>query len=195
MKREERVEGTSFTRRRKVNYRTETDEEFVAGLEELSQWSHDPWGAQKDIFEWVHRAFKVETRGKKRPFGFRPHEDAGWYLDELQIAIQTANTNIEKGDPRWAAYAGAKFGELLSEFRLKLAREELYCRALEHSERRKSEASAPPGTHERRAARVQHHLAQGDKLTQAYANAAADLGLGVSTVRRSWGDCEKWCRC
>lgn len=181
MKREERVVGTSFTRRRIVKDRTETDEELVDGLQELAQWSRDPWEAQKDIFEWVHRAFELETRGKKRPFGFRPHEDAGWYLDELHIAIQTANTNIKKGDPRWAAYAGAKFGELWSEFRLKLAREELYCKAVEV--RAAQATSKPKPSASMRVERWRHYFEITGKKTEADRLAAEELGDGESTVR------------
>ena len=131
MKKEIRTEGTAFTRRRRawVTYdvRDEADEgPFVDRMERLTAWSKDPWAAQQPLRDWVERELAALRAQMGTDRHFVSRVDTGWYLEELQLAARIADENIAKGNARWAAYAGAKFGELWSELQLKLAREELY---------------------------------------------------------------------
>ncbi len=93
----------------------------------------------------------------------------------------------EKGDHDRAGLLAYYLGVKRAELRIKAAHEPTWDRGrLTIAERAAGGAATRKGSDHGRAERVRHYLNEGDKLTEAYRNAARDLGCGVSTVRGAW---------
>lgn len=190
MRKVEKIEGTPFTKRRTVRQQTETPEELLEGLRAMTRTLEDPWEQQRPLIEWVRRTLDEEIAAHPPGHQFRPREDAGWYLREMLIHAKIVDDHIAKRSASWAAYHGALFGELWSEFQLMEARAELYCDALRL---RHAQAQAGEGTRRTpdsvRVERWRHYFALTGKKTESDRLAAEDLGDGESTVRearRKW---------
>lgn len=93
----------------------------------------------------------------------------------------------EKGFHDRAALMAYYLGIKQAELRIKTQHEPTWDRGrLTIEERAAGGAATRKGSDESRVERVRYYLAQGDKLTEAYRNAAKDLACGVSTVRTAW---------
>lgn len=134
MRREERVIGTPFTKRRTVREVAETPEEMNEAMDGLMDWSQDPWSPKAEQIEWAEAQLKKEKSGKPKGHKFRPREDAGWYFEEICIFGKIADLNIAKGDAKWVAHAAYHIGALVAELNLKVAREELFLAGLKQRE-------------------------------------------------------------
>jgi hypothetical protein len=153
------------------------------GLHELAKWSLDPWEGQRASIDWVEQALKIELADKSADeiCKFKPRVDAGWYLRELKIFADMADQHVREGNASWAAHAAVHFGALYSEFQLKLAREDLYCKALETRGRQATAKPKPSAA--LRVERWRHYRVLGHGKTNSDLLAAQDLGDGESTVR------------
>lgn len=199
MKKEIRIEGNAFSKRRRIIQRTESPDEMSDGMREISRFTKDPWEAQRPLIEWATAALAQEQAEHAPDHQFKPHEDAGWYLSEIITFAKIVDFNIAKGDSRWSAFAGARFGELWSEFQLQMARGELYCQAIAIRESC-SEAGkkrSHPSTAEERVEAVRRHLGTHPSLKRAYSRAAVNLAakyrkpIAARTVRRAWEDAQE----
>ena len=187
MRRVQKIEGTAFTKRKSTHDVAETPEEFWEVFQQMNNWAEDPWASHRDYVEAAREALALEVARKPAKYRFKPREETGWYLGRLVMLGRLVQNHIDRGQPSWAAHEAALFGETFSELQMKLAREELFLlgkRTLD--ERAAGGAATRKGSDEGRVDKVRHHLAKGDKLTEAYVNAARDLRCGVSTVRGAW---------
>ena len=181
MRRQEKVEGTAFTKRRTVQDVAESDEEILDVFQRLAKWSKDPWSSHRSKVEAAQRALEVELIGKGKGHRFEARVETGWYLERLVMLGKLVQHHIDRGAPAWAAHEAALFGETWSELQLKLAREELYCKALEVRSRQATARPKPSAAH--RVERWKHYRSLGLGKTDADYLAAKDLGDGQSTVR------------
>lgn len=123
MKRIVEIQGTPFTRTRKVSLRTEDPDELLDGLRKLTRTLQDPWEQQRPLIDWIKSALEQEKARHSGNHQFRPHVDDGWYFEQMVIHANIVDDHIAKGDPSWAAQHGAIFGSLWTEWQLKTARE------------------------------------------------------------------------
>jgi hypothetical protein len=165
----------------------ETAEEIREILREVGRFSADPWAPHRLVVEDAREALKQEVEGKPTGYRFKPREDLGWYYCRLIRQGELVQHCIAQGATSWAAHEAALFGETYCELQMKLVREELFLFGRRtRAERADGGAKSRKGSDDVRAARVRDYLAKGDKLTEAYRNAARDLGCGVSTIRGAW---------
>lgn len=126
MKKKVRTEGTDFTRRRIVEEQTETPEEMAEALHEMVVRLQNPWEQQRPLLKAIRQDLLKEAAAHPPGHQFRPREDAGWYLREMDRHGQIVDDHIAKGDASWAAQHAMLFGELWAEFQLMLARGRLF---------------------------------------------------------------------
>jgi hypothetical protein len=181
MRQREKIEGTAFTRRKTLETVAETNEEILHAFNGLAAWSKDPWSSHRRHAEAAMKALEEEREIKPEAHRFEPRVETGWYLERLVMLAKLVQHHIDRGAPAWAAHEAALFGETWSELQLKLAREELYCKALEVRYRQATARPKPSAA--LRVARWQHYRSLGHGKTDADYLAAKDLGDGQSTVR------------
>jgi hypothetical protein len=192
MRKVERIEGTDFTKRKSTHVVAETAEEIRTVLREIGEFSEDPWAPHRLLVEDARAALEREVAGQPSGYRFKPREDLGWYLRRLIRQGRLVQHHIDQGAASLAAHEAALFGEAYSELQMKLAREELFLFGQRtRAERSIGGTNSRKGSDQGRVARVRHYVAKGDKLTEAYRNAAHDLGCGVSTVRGAWAKLKK----
>lgn len=189
MRKVEKIVGTAFTRRKTTHEVAEAPEEIDAALKRWSEseFFDDPWAGHRRTVEVAREALAVEVAKHPAGYRFKEREDTGWYLKRLIVQGTAVQVHIDQGAAAWAAHEAALFGETFAELQLKLAREKLFAFGRDtREERSRGGAATRLGSDAERVKRIRHYLAEGDKLTEAYANAASDLGCGVSTVRGAW---------
>ena len=187
MRKVKKIVGTAFTRRNTTQAVAETPDEIEAVFRELVECGDDPWASHRREVEAARTALALEIAKKPKGYRFKEREDTGWYLERLIVLDRLVQHHIDEGSPSWAAHEAALFGETFAELQLKLAREKLFTYGRDtREERSRGGAATRLGSDAERVKRIRHYLAEGDKLTEAYANAASDLGCGVSTVRGAW---------
>lgn len=194
MRKVEKIVGTAFTRRKTTHDVAETPDEIAGALRQWadSEFFDDPWAGHRREVEAACAALALEIAAKPEGYQFKEREDTGWYLQRLITQGRLVQHHIEKGAAAWAAHEAALFGETFSELQLKLSREKLFILGKDtREERSRGGAATRQGSDEGRVHRVRHYLAEGDKLSEAYGNAARDLGCGVSTVRGAWARLKK----
>ncbi|KAK3672341.1 hypothetical protein LTR37_021579, partial [Vermiconidia calcicola] len=184
--------GTDFTKRKSTHVVAETAEEIRTVLRAIGEFSEDPWAPHRLLVEDARAALDREVAGQPSGYRFKPREDLGWYLRRLIRQGRLVQHHIDQGAASLAAHEAALFGEAYSELQMKLAREELFLFGQRtRAERSIGGTNSRKGSDQGRVARVRHYVAKGDKLTEAYRNAAHDLGCGVSTVRGAWAKLKK----
>jgi hypothetical protein len=192
MRKVEKIEGTAFTQRKTVREVTETPDEMKDAFRQMAERGKDPWANHRQWAEAAREALTRERKDKPAGYQFKTREEAGWYLDRMITLERAVRHHIEAGDAAWAAHEAVLFGETFNEFQLKLAREELFLLGKRTLEQRTAGGSATrKGSDAKRVEKVRLYLARGDKLTEAYRNAARDLDCGVSTVRGAWDRMKK----
>lgn len=118
-----------------------------------------------------------------------PHAGAWWYCEQITQLLENARKQCGSNEAEFAAFNAFRAGELLTELTMRLAHNEFFEKqtAIAEAQRSAPKARRKQTDHVRRE-RVRYYMTQGDKPTNAAENAAKDLGVSMSTIRRAFPD-------
>ncbi len=185
MRKETRIEGNDFTRRRikseKVDLNRDDPAEVAKAFQHLSDWGRAPWSANSPLLARIQSDLDAEI-AKKGSNRFEPRTEVGWYLKELTMYAQMIEANAAKGDTEWVAHSAAHWGMLFAELQLWQARGETFEVGLKFSGRQ----GRRKGDQQSRVTAVDALVAAGKGVTKAFAEVASKERVSVKTIEADY---------
>lgn len=119
----------------------------------------------------------------------KPHEGIWWYQSEIERHLGNAENQAKRNKAEFAARNAFMAGQLFAELEIRLAHNDFFEKQRSITEAQRSAPQARrTHTDEVRRDRVRYYMMRGDKPTIAAGNAAKDLGVSLSTIRRAFPD-------
>ena len=143
-----------------------------------------------DDYRWAAGYLQVGWASWLIPSGEnKPRESVWWYCNEIERVLGSAKSQCEEGEAEFAARNAFEAGRLLTELEMRLAYNSFFEKqtAIAEAQRNAPRARRRQSDEVRRE-RVRHYLLLGDKPLTAAENAAQDLDVSVSTIRRAFPD-------
>ncbi|HEV2569467.1 hypothetical protein [Sphingomonas sp.] len=143
---------------------------------------------QLDRFLWAFGCLRVGYSEWVLPPGAcEPYAGVWWYNQEIELALQNAESQCEAGEPQRAAYHALRAGQLFAEIALRAAHNEFFEKQKAiHEAQVESARSRRRQSDEERRETVRKYMLEGDKPTEAARNAALELGVSMTTVRKAF---------
>ena len=143
-----------------------------------------------DDYRWAAGYLQVGWASWLIPSGEnKPRESVWWYCNEIERLLESAKSQSADREPEFAARNAFEAGRLLTELEMRLAHNSFFEKqtAIAEAQRNAPRARRRQSDEVRRE-RVRDYLLLGDKPLTAAENAARDLEVSVSTIRRAFPD-------